>query len=257
MVLPKDISTVYNENMEANQNLLTTHADLHMTLLYVAFGKSSNDFNQVDVARSLKQAENFFDDYTLTQAQTYGDVLFYPLDEHRTCSKLGIPTEYCPCIKYTELENTKEKDENIINRLIEFAVSFMNDKIQEFGVEKICNKFDYDISKAINRSVEANFTYGDLEYYSGYYLPSTSQNSRIYAVTVNVKSYPAKLKFSSTFINIVNKNTNGLTVTQITSYKGEWEGICRSKIYKNIKNEKQDQESEAYLKHFCFCSKKF
>ncbi|CAI2169170.1 1662_t:CDS:2 [Funneliformis geosporum] len=210
MVLPKDISTVYNENMEANQNVLTTHADLHMTLLTWL----SEKVQMIQI---------------------------------KTCSKLGIPTEYCPCVKYTELENTKEKDEKIINRLIEFAVSFMNDKIKEFGVGKICNKFDYDISKAINGSVESTFTYGDLEYYSGYYLPSTSLNSRIYAVTVNVKSYTAKLKFSSTFINIVNKNTNDLSVTQITAYKEEWEGICRNKIYKNIKNEKQGQESEAYI----------
>ncbi|KAG9304525.1 hypothetical protein G9A89_020089 [Geosiphon pyriformis] len=232
IILPKSLADSHRPGFLVNQNKLTSHLDLHMTLLYLAFGKSKNNTNLIDISKALKEPSNFFEGRhnTKTTAQTYGDILLNPIEPTRTCNSIHIPSEFCPCIKYTMLNNTSVDDLRIINKILELATEYMNRKIESIGVGQVCQKFYFN-SNHPNTSAPAEFKYGDLAYISGYYLPPSKKDSQIYSVVANVKSYPiAKLKFTGSHNSIINEQYQDIVVTQISSYKNEWEGICRKRI---------------------------
>ncbi|CAG8633479.1 3139_t:CDS:10, partial [Ambispora leptoticha] len=251
MILPKTIADLHRPGFLINKDKLTTHMDLHMTLLYLAFGQSEN-MNPLSTAAALKEASNFFPGGAdeKTNAQKYGDILLLPINATRTCQSIGIPPEFCPCVKFTQLNNNLTDDAIIIQRFLELAVDTMNMHIDTLQVGKVCQKFDFHPTIA-NSSTTKEFEYGDVAFYSGYYLPASKKESQVYSMVANIKTFLAKVKFTAAYDDIMNGRKNKVDVTQITSYKDEWEGICRGRIRDEVEDgDNKVAKGESLLKHF-------
>ncbi|CAG8478041.1 8970_t:CDS:2 [Ambispora gerdemannii] len=258
MILPKNLADQHRPGFLINKDKLTTHMDLHMTLLYLAFGQSEN-MSTLSTAAALKDPSNFFQggENEKTSAQKYGEVLLLPINVTRTCQSVAIPPEFCPCVKFTPLNNNLTDDAIIIRKFLELAVDSMNTHIDTLGVGKVCQKFDFHPTTA-NLSATGEFEYGDVAFYSGYYLPASKKESQVYSVVANIKTFLAKVKFTATYGDIMNGRKNKVDVVQITSYKDEWEGICRGRIRDNVEDgDNKVANGEFLLKNFCFCSKNF
>ncbi|XP_066922217.1 uncharacterized protein [Clytia hemisphaerica] len=107
LILPPNFKKNYRElydNIKANQNVLTSHFDVHWTLKHIL------SYPKIEEKRN------------------YGQSLFTKIDpKTRTCDKTGIPGKYCFCL------STKKIDANTsqANTIAQTAVDFINKKIAE------------------------------------------------------------------------------------------------------------------------------
>lgn len=77
-----------------NSRKLTSHLDIHATMMHV--------LNKIP-----------------TRDQKYGQSLFIPVDESRTCKDAGIAEEYCACQPW-EISDEKEHSERLVGEIMKY-----------------------------------------------------------------------------------------------------------------------------------------
>lgn len=101
------------KNLRRNAYMLTTHYDLHETLLEFA---NLSGIENDEVGRR-KVPEN-----------ARGQSLFLPVKETRTCSAAGIPKHYCTC--HDKVEKLEANDSRAI-KAADVLVSHVNNLLQD------------------------------------------------------------------------------------------------------------------------------
>ncbi|KAF0519709.1 hypothetical protein F8M41_016464 [Gigaspora margarita] len=246
--------------LEFNKYILSTHMDLHQTLLHLAYGgygdkympkvltSNLNDYfeynqymNNFLANSSFPKINNQSSHIVKTDAQIYGNSFLIPMNEQRTCESLNIPTEFCPCIKFTNLDYNNNEHKEIIDTVISKGIRIINNFLIENNFDLVCKTFSLEPTNNSN-NVSITFKNG-----------IASFSPKMYRVTVKVKEYDSLLTIS-THHDLV-WSANFFDISQDTLFMEEWDK-CRPKLRKVLGElaDKAEDDNEKIVRNFCFCT---
>jgi hypothetical protein len=117
-------------NLRCNRGALTTHFDLHYTLLDLVHLEHIED----DVIATRQQEEN----------RTRGRSLFLQMQVNRTCRDAGIPISYCTCSDQVEhLDKNDTRSWTAATSLLDFINGLLKDtpKCAQLAIENVKQSF--------------------------------------------------------------------------------------------------------------------
>ncbi|XP_030384445.1 uncharacterized protein LOC115631749 [Scaptodrosophila lebanonensis] len=117
---PRWLQTLYPEavaNLQLNAKRLTTHFDLHATMLQLL------DMSNLNAANLQRRAAEFREpDSTLPR----GISLFLPVPVERTCEQAGIAAHWCTCHQKQEMMTNDAR----VQRAARYVVRLINDRLR-------------------------------------------------------------------------------------------------------------------------------
>ncbi|KAG0223222.1 hypothetical protein BGW42_006014 [Actinomortierella wolfii] len=268
------------QNLEANQQRIISHLDLHQTFHHLAYGDQGPELTVDDMALFLQQPDfrqRFHANAPVGRsfAQEKGRSLLLPIDAQRSCFTAGIPTDWCAFQPFLIFDAKKQVDAVFMQQALKLVAEKMNEITNRFGVQEICRNVsgavwplypeEADPAKTVTMMNETRLfehvRTDDLVMQSGYAssLPSKAAEglpgqSRIFYLRVQDARVPHRL-YAVNMIEdeVIVGNITNVDVRQMSAYEGYWKG-CRKKLVDAGFDIRQNRgELEGYMKHLCVC----
>ncbi|CAJ0760422.1 4286_t:CDS:2 [Entrophospora sp. SA101] len=276
MLLPNqllDSHPNFGYALKKNQYRLTTHMDLHQTLLHLAYGgggekympKGSKTTTLVDYLEYEKYINNFLSNSTFrkstnnpdahdvkTKAQIYGQSFLTPMYGLRTCETLNIPREFCPCMDFQQIDYQNADQKKLVDTALYKATIYINQFLKNNQYDSVCQLFKYEGDNNQNNTMKFD---------GGFYNPHIWAEYELYRMTVSIKNFKALLSIQTTkniLLWTAPEDTSQIEIAQETRFADEWEK-CRPRLRKKLNQsaDKVEDEIEKVARQFCFCTNDF
>ncbi|CAG8760695.1 19269_t:CDS:2, partial [Gigaspora margarita] len=228
----------FEESLKANKHRLSTHMDLHQTIMHLLYGGGAERY----MPKNLKSGDynvynryinSFLSDPTFrrrtnnpsarlvkTDAQIYGQSFLTPTYQYRNCESLNIPAKFCPCFDYSIYNYNDSNQRERIDKILSKAVKEINKFLNQNRLDSVCNAFKYNTKKVSKHSISFS---------SGFF----NRKRGISHITVKVNNFDSEFTISTSLSDSPKINLNKDILLHEIIFNSEW-NVCSKRIIDSL-----------------------